>query len=168
MPPDDRAPKREIKDAAARLLTSHLANLSLDNTPVRNKANNNLPSRDAPTRPPESIFARPAGPGVTALPAHPAEPESCSPTPSEIDALEQSFYHFELQSSLASETKTTTLVGDGESSAGETHDAYGMGAWAGGQVSYPSLSSSLDDAQNLSTPQLIDDRLRYLWRKSLQ
>lgn len=214
------SPQRQL----ARSVTRRLANLSLDKTPVRSskadkKENTNSSTSSSRSRssvtptqkfrekeqptssktPPASLFARqPAttsgGPSSQPGFEFESDSESLSPTPSEIDALEESFYEFESQAaSLVSEAETATLVGgDAEFSTRSSRRPhylssasvnYSTDAWAQAQVvSYPSLSSELDDEDDdhnhvkekdeddeedelFSTPQSLENRLRLLWRK---
>lgn len=92
--------------------------------------------------------------------------ESYSPTASEIDVLEESFYDYEVQSTLAEGTdvfsQNVSQMSQIASSAGYVRDAATQSP-----ISCPSPSSSVEDLEPcmFSDPKSLHHRLRMIWRE---
>lgn len=144
---------------------AYQANRSLDNVPTRNQRTLQVPrghsSRlgqadvaDQSTQTVSNVSSQ----GVQSSAPQPDQ-ESYSPTSSDIDALNESFFEFDIQSSVTEGETSSKSASQNASSVNYTQITRSQSP-----TSILSQSSSMNDLE-LHMPDSIEDRLQIIWRK---
>lgn len=141
----DASPKHELS-SHSQSLRARQTNQNLDNVPIRNRTTSG---------PAELSALGHGGHGAHQSFSLPLDERSYSPTPSDLEALEVSFYDYENQS-----TPSLTDAADTEYSKSASQDT-------SSPISSLSPSTVLEGLNvHTSHAQSLEDRLRMVWRES--
>lgn len=130
-------------------------NKSLDHVPMRSQTSSSR-ARDLPQQ-----VLYPKLIGLPSPSPPPVEPQSYSPTSSEIDALEASYFDYEAQSSNAVDGPgISTVASQKASSANYIQDDDTDSTTSSSYLSLPDTA----DGTLVDAPKSLKDRLRSVWR----